>query len=91
MSSKPNLLSSVQKQRLLNSLTSSSLAIRPCNEYERKGCPNKCKIGARSEKCVECVRTGRNCNLAPFSPTKWARLRRLREDKVKEVKVALAK
>ena len=65
--------------------------MRPCNECERKGCPDKCKIGARSEKCVECARTGRDCNLAPFSPAKWARLRRLREDKAKEAKAALAK
>ena len=73
-------------------LKTGSLAMRPCSNCERAGYADKCKVGASSQRCVECARKGSSdCNLAPFSPAKWTRIWKERNKKAQEAKEALAK
>ena len=83
--------SSDRRRVLVNSLQPSNAAMRVCKNCEKAGRPEKCKIGGSSDRCVECARCGYSCDLAPFSPAKWSRLRRQREQKLQESREVLAR
>lgn len=65
--------------------------MRPCYNCKNAGISNECRIGANSERCVAYTAKGYSCNLAPFSPARWARLRRQREEKLQQSNEALAR
>ena len=65
--------------------------MRVCKNCERAGTPDKCKVGGSSDRCVECARKTYSCDLAPFSPARWAKLRKERSKKLSEWKEAQAK
>ena len=86
-------LSIIERRKLLvNSLwPSSELAMRMCRCCESSRTPEKCKLGEDSNKCLECIRKAVNCNLAPFSPVRWARIQRQRAEKSQQLKESLSK
>ena len=65
--------------------------MRVCKNCERSNTPDLCKVGGASDKCVECARKSYPCDLAPFSPARWARIRRQRDAKLQEWKDAQAR
>lgn len=69
-----------------------SPAMRVCSNCERAGQADKCKVVDSSSRCVECARKGSSdCNLSPFSPAKWTKIWKQRNQKAAEAKEALAK
>ena len=67
------------------------LAMRACSNCERSGRISLCKLSDRSDKCLECVRLEYSCDLAPFDPVKWRRLKATRKRLRQEASDALAK
>lgn len=65
--------------------------MRVCRNCENAHSPEKCKVGGSSDRCIECARKGRSCDLAPFSPARWARIREQKEAKKKMADEALAR
>lgn len=66
--------------------------MHPCDSCVSNGVPEKCKMGASSERCTECaLRNSSECSLTPFSPAKWDRIRRKKVEKQKELRDAFAK
>ena len=82
--------SSFRRRTLVNSFVPVAV-MRTCQNCEKANTPEKCKVGGSSDRCVECARKARSCDLAPFSPATWARVRRLREAKEKEVEETMAR
>ena len=65
--------------------------MRVCKNCDKANRPEKCKVGGSSDRCVECARVGYSCDLAPFSPARWARIEKKRQEKAKEFKETFAK
>ena len=76
------LSSNSRRRNLVSSFNPSLLAIRVYKNCERSNTPNLCKVRGVSDKCVECARKSYLCDLAPFSPARWARIRRQRDAKL---------
>jgi len=80
--------SSFRKKDLLDALESMSLAMRSCRNCASS---NKvCCVSDDSEKCVKCVWSNRDCDLA-ISPASIKRIHGKRMRLKKEVRVARAK
>ena len=78
----------LRKKDLLDALELVSLAMRPC-----RNCATSSKIycvSNDSKKCVECVRSSRDCDLA-ISSTSIKRIHRKRMRLKKEMREARAK
>ena len=67
------------------------LAMRPCKACSSAYPPKECKVGAESDKCVECIRLSKRCDLAPFDPARWRRLEKERERLRKEIQESLSR
>ena len=65
--------------------------MRSCSNCEKAGRSSRCKLGDWLDKCLECVRLGYGCDLAPFDPAKWRRLETTRKPLKQEASDALAK
>lgn len=65
--------------------------MRPYYNCKNAGILNKYKIDTNSERYMAYTIKDYSCNLAPFSPTRWARLRRQREEKLQQSNKALAR
>jgi len=75
----------------VDKISLSTVIMRTCKHCADRNRPEKCRVGAQSMKCVECIRTGYQCDLAPFSTEQWLRLKRQRKQKSMEAREALAK
>ena len=65
--------------------------MRECKNCKNSKPPKKCLVGGSSNKCVECARGAIVCNLAPFSPVRWARIEKQRKEKSEAYTEAMAK
>ena len=65
----------VYRRRVLVESFVPSPLIRVYKNCEKSHTPEKYKLGGTSDRCIECARKGRSYNLAPFSLSKWARIR----------------
>ena len=83
------LSSSNRRRSKILSLGPSIEAMRPCNNYSRKGYSYRVSKG--SNKCVSCVRLGKPCDLAPININKWKRLEKERRRLYLELREARAK
>ena len=83
--------SSSRRLQQLTSAISPTIAMRPCKNCSLSSSPKKCRISGQSNKCIEYIRRNYSCDLAPFSPTRQARLEKQRREKSREAKEALAK
>ena len=63
--------------------------MRPCHNCSSS--PGLCRVGSGSDKCTECVRKGRPCDLAPLDTARWRRLEEQRKKLKAELKEAYAK
>ncbi len=69
--------SSIKRRRqLVDSFKVLTPAMRVYRNYLKANRLKKYKVRGSSNRYVECARLGYNCNLAPFSPTKWARIKK---------------
>ena len=84
---KPN--SSHRRRALLESLGIGLETMRPCRNCSRAS--KQCRVGEDSEKCVECVRGGKLCDLAPLDTGRWKRLEEKRRKLKEELREAVAK
>ena len=80
--------STERKKDLLDSNKELSLAMRPCERCSSSG--HRCQLGESSEKCIECIRLGKLCDLA-IPPEKLRRVHQKRIQMRKKVKEAKAK
>ncbi len=78
-----------RRRQLIHSFVPTNL-MRVCQNCDKARSPEKCKVGGASNRCIECARKGRSCDLAPFSPARWARIREQKEEKKKKADEALA-
>ncbi len=62
--------------------------MRPCNHCSNRSV--ECRVGTGSDRCVECVRLGRKCDLA-VSEAEWERVRKERARLRAELSETLAK
>ncbi len=83
--------STKRRRQLVDSFKALVPAMRVYYNYSRANRSEKYKVRGSSNRCVEYARLGYSCDLAPFSPAKWARIRKLRKEKAAEAKEALAK
>ena len=51
----------------------------------------KCKMNADFNKCVECIRLDKRCDLTFFDSVKWRRLKKKRERLRKEIQKSLSR
>ena len=51
--------------------------MRPCKNCSKAD--RRCRVGEGSSKCVDCVRLGEVCDLAPMDHNRWRRLERERK------------
>ena len=72
------LSSSYRRRNLVNLFNPTQDTMRVCKNCERTGTPDKCKVGGSSDRCIECARKTYSYNLAPFSPARWAKIRKER-------------
>jgi len=84
-------LSSLFRRRNLISSVIPTVPMRVCKNCDKANRPKKCKVGGSSDYYVECARVSYSCNLAPFSPTRWARIEKKRQEKAKEFKETFVK
>jgi hypothetical protein len=80
--------SSLRKKDLLDALEFASLVMRPCRNCATSN--KACCVGDDFEKCVECVRSNRDCDLA-ISPASIKRIHGERMRLKKEVRETRAK
>jgi len=86
--SKPSS-SAVKRRRLSEKLRhNDSPVMRPCNHCSNRSV--ECRVGTGSDRCVECVRLGRKCDLA-VSEAEWERVRKERARLRAELSETLAK
>ena len=69
--------SSQRKYNLLESLDIDALAMRPCSHCTRL--VKACRIASGSNKCLDCVRLGYACDLAPLDTDRYRRLKEQRK------------
>ena len=69
-----------RRRQLVEEINNSgSFAMRPCQSY--KGSESPCKVGSSVDSCIRCVSKNLQCDLVPFSLTKWRRLQQARTRK----------
>ena len=90
MPDKHKLSSTVRRRGLVKSFCP-SVPMRECRNCKDSKPPKKCLVGGSSDKCVECARGAIVCDLAPFSPVRWARIEKQRKEKSEAYKEAMAK
>ena len=90
---KPTFKSIFFRDTFVSSIFQSGFpAMRISFNCENSGSADNCKIGKISGRCAECARKNLvDCNLALFSPSKWARIWKERNKKTQEVKKAFVK
>ena len=74
--------STARRRRLMTSVEMKELAPRACKNCLKDGIPEQCRVDTGYDKCIECQRLGRDCDLSPFNPAKWSRLQ-IRRDKLR--------
>ena len=74
-----------RKSDLLDSIGPTAAAMRPCKNCVSRGL--SCLVGEGSEKCTECIRSQRTCDLA-ISPVTLKRIHNERVRMKKEVREA---
>ena len=85
-------ISTYRRKAFVSSFLPTGVAMRPCSNCIRAGRPDQYKVGGSSNKCLDCVRCGySNYDLAPFSPVRWTRLQKQRDQKLIEYKNMIAK
>jgi len=77
-------LSSSFHRRQLLSLIAPATPMRVYKNCEKARRLEKYKVGGSSDRYVECARLGYSCDLAPFSPARWARVQKQRDAKLAE-------
>ncbi len=65
--------------------------MRVCKNYDKANRPEKYKVGGSSDYYVEYARVSYSYNLVPFSPTRWARIEKKRQEKAKEFREIFVK
>ena len=75
--SKQRRTSSQRRYSLLESLGIGALAMRPCSHCTRL--VKACRVAGASNKCLECVRLGYVCDLAPLDIDRYRRLEEQRK------------
>ena len=80
---------SQRRSQLLSLLGRGSLAMRSCKTYLSSG--NPYRVAAGSEKCIECIRLTKHCDLASLDAARFRRLQSQREKLRQEYKELYAK
>ena len=90
---KPTFKSTFFRDTLVSSIFQSGFFVmRICFNCENFGSADNCKVGKMSGRCAECARRNLvDCNLAPFFPSKWARIWKERNKKAQKAKEAFVK
>ena len=65
------------------------IAMRSCHQCVRLS--KQCRVAEGSDKCVECLRGGCPCDLAPLDTARWRRLEKQRQKLKEELREANAK
>ena len=78
------LPSNFRRRNLISSFNPSLLAIRIYKNCELSNNPDLYKVKSTFDKYIKCTRKSYLCDLAPFSPARWARIRRQRDAKLQE-------
>ena len=87
---KKPLSSSARRRQLVLKLGMASLSKRSCGRCSSSPL-NLCHTGEDSDRCVECVRAGVDCDLSPINVPKWKRLEERRKRLRKERSEAMAR
>ena len=86
---KKPISSSSRRRQLVLKLGMATLSKRSCKRCE--GIPQLCHSGNDSDRCVECVRAGVDCDLSPINVLKWKRLEERRKRLRRERSEAMAR
>ena len=78
-----------RRRKELNFLKINVYTMRFCHNCSSSS--NLCRIDSDSNKCTECVRKGRSCDLTPLNTARWRRLKEQRKKLKAELKEAYAK
>ena len=68
--------STLRQRGLLERTGPGRIVMRPCDNCSRLG--KECRVGNESDKCIECVRLHRKCDLA-FSAVEWKKIKNERD------------
>jgi len=79
------LSSSFRRYNLISSVVLTVL-MRVYKNCDKANRPEKYKVGGSSDYYVECARVSYSYDLAPFLPTRWARIEKKYQEKAKEFK-----
>ena len=74
--------STARRRRLMTFVKMRELASRACKNCLKDDISEQCRVDTGYDKCIECQRLGRDCDLSPFNPAKWSRLQ-IRRDKLR--------
>ena len=86
---KKPISSTSRRRQLVLKLGMATLSKRSCKRC--KNTPQLCHSGDGSDRCVECVRVGSDCDLSPINIPKWKRLEERRKRLRKERSEAMAR
>jgi len=84
------LSSSFRRRNLISSVIP-TVPMRVCKNCDKANRPEKYKVGGSSDHYIECARINYSYNLAPFLPTRWARIEKKCQEKAKEFKETFIK
>ena len=71
-----------RRRRLMTSVKMRELASRACKNCQKDDISEQCRVNTEYDKCIECQRLDRDCDLSPFNSAKWSRLQ-TRRDKLR--------
>ena len=74
--------STLRRRAQLENSGPGRIVMRPCNHCIRL--EKECRVGNDSDRCLECVRAGRKCDLA-FSVVEWKRVKEERDRVLREL------
>ena len=63
--------------------------MRPCHNCVRLS--KSCRVGEGVDKCTECVKVDRSCDLASLDTARWRRLEKQRQKLKSDLRDAIAK
>ena len=62
--------STVRRRRLMTFVKIKELASRACKNCQKDDISEQCRVNTRYDKCIECQRLDRDCDLSSFNSVK---------------------
>ena len=59
-----------RRHRLMNSVKMRELTSRSCKNYSKNNIFKQCRVNTEYDKCIECQRLNRDCDLVSFNSAK---------------------